>query len=150
MIRASRDIVNFDPYFGLNLTTIHSAWMEKLVSDDWTLDPAIFDYKTRWHPSQYTKGQLAESWEFTDPSTYVAHLRKGIHWQDIPPANGREFIADDVVFHFNRLYGLGGGFTKSSPSHTGAIRFQDLISVTAQNLTSIQLSLSGRQPIRRT
>ena len=103
--------------------------MEKLHADDWTLDPAVFDYKTCWRPSQYLKGQLAESWEFTDPDTCVAHLRKGIHWQDIPPANGREFIADDVVFHFNRLCGLGGGFTKPSPHCSTS--FQDLISVTA-------------------
>jgi ABC-type transport system substrate-binding protein len=104
--------------------------MEKLASDDWTLDPAIFDYKTRWHPSQYTKGQLAESWEFTDPSTHVVHLRKGIHWQNIPPANGREFTADDVVFHYNRMFGLDGGFIKPSPFRD-EIGFQGLISVTA-------------------
>ena len=130
-IRASRNIVNFDPYFGGALVHLVTAWMERLVADDWTLDPAVFDYKPLWHPSRYLKGQLADSWEFTDPSTYVAHLRKGIRWQDIPPANGREFVADDVVFHFNRLYGLGGGFTKPSPFNAPVTAFQDLISVTA-------------------
>jgi len=39
VIRADRNIVNFDPYFSLNLTTINSAWMERLFADDWTLDP---------------------------------------------------------------------------------------------------------------
>jgi len=39
------------------------------------------------------------------------HLRQGIHWQNIAPANGREFVASDVVFHFNRLMGLGDGYT---------------------------------------
>ena len=113
-IRASRNIVNFDPYFGSRFANIVTAWLERLVADDWTVDPAIFDFKALWHPSEYLKGQLAEGWEFTNPSTYVAHLRKGIYWQDIPPANGREFVASDVVFHFNRLYGLGDGFTKPS------------------------------------
>lgn len=88
VIRANRNIVNFDPYFSEQRANIYSAWMEKLHADDWTLDPAIFDYKTCWHPSQYLKGCLAESWEFTDPRTHVVHLRKGIHWQDIPPADG--------------------------------------------------------------
>jgi ABC-type transport system substrate-binding protein len=129
VIRADRNITNFDPYFGDKSANINSAWMEKLHADDWTLNPAIFDCKTCWHPPQYLKGQLAENWEFTDPNTCIAHLRKGIHWQDIPPANGREFIADDVVFHFNRLCGLGGVFTKPSPHLSTA--FQDLISVTA-------------------
>jgi peptide/nickel transport system substrate-binding protein len=130
-IRASRNIVNFDPYFNESLTTIQTAWMEKLHADDWTLDPAVFDYKTCWRPSPHLKGQLAESWEFIDPGTCVVHLRKGIHWQDITPANGREFIADDVAFHFNRLYGLGGGFTKPAPYHASVVTFKNLISVAA-------------------
>ena len=130
VIRASRNIENFDPYFTEGLTSIYGGWMERLVSDDWTLDPAEWDFKMAWHPSKYMKGQLAESWEFTDPSTHVVHLRKGIRWQNIPPANGREFIADDVVFHYNRMFGLGGGFTKPSPFPT-EVGFQELISVTA-------------------
>jgi ABC-type transport system substrate-binding protein len=131
IIRADRNIMNFDPYFGDKSANIDSAWMEKLQTDDWTLDPAIFDNKTCWHPSQYLKGQLAESWEFSDPNTCLVHLRKGIHWHDILPASGREFISDDVVFHFNRLCGLGGGFTKPSPRLSTA--FQDLVSVTASD-----------------
>jgi len=131
VIRANRNIVLFDPYITEPMTNIHSAWLERLVLDDWTVDPAVFDFKTHWHPSQYVKGHLAENWEFTDPGIYVAHLRKGVQWQDIPPANGREFIADDVVFHFNRLCGLGGGFTKPDPFPAAIIAFKDLISVTA-------------------
>ena len=130
VIRASRNIDNFDPYFSEGLTSIYGGWMERLVSDDWTLDPAIWDYTMAWHPSKYMKGQLAESWEFPDSGTHVVHLRKGIHWQNIPPANSREFTSDDVVFHYNRLYGLGGGFTKPDPFRA-EIGFQDLISVTA-------------------
>ena len=146
VIRASRNIVNFDPYFGAGLVHLVTAWMERLVADDWTLDPEIFDYKPLWHPSLYLKGQLAEGWEFTDPSTYVVHLRKGIHWQDISPAMGREFDADDVVFHFNRLYGLGGGFTKPSPFHEAVNAFQDLISVTASDRYTVIFKFKSSNP----
>ena len=123
VIRADRNIVF------RNLANIDSAWLEKLHTDDWTLNPAVFDYKMCWRPPQYLKGQLAESWEFTSPGICVVHLRKGIHWQNIPPANGREFIADDVVFHFNRLCGLGGGFSKPSPQCSAPL--EELMSVTA-------------------
>jgi peptide/nickel transport system substrate-binding protein len=129
-IRASRNIENFDPYYSEGMTSIYGGWLERLVSDDWTLDPKVWDYKLPWHPSKYMKGQLAENWEFTEPGTHVVHLRKGIHWQNIPPANGREFTADDVVFHYNRLYGLGGGFSKDSP-FCAEIGFRDILSVNA-------------------
>ena len=131
VIRANRDIINFDPYYAETLTSIFGGWMERLVSDDWTVDPAIWDFKITWHPSKYLKGQLAESFEFKEPCTHIIHLRKGVHWQNVPPANGREFTADDVVFHYNRLYGLGGGFNKPSPFRSSDVRFKDLISVTA-------------------
>ena len=75
------------------------------------------------------KNHLAESWEFADPGTYVVHLRKGIHWQDIPPVNGREFTADDIAYHYHRLYGLGHGFTKRGPG--AHYHFTTLKSVTA-------------------
>ena len=99
--------------------------MERLVADDWTVDPAEWDFSFPWHPSKYMKGQLAESWEFPDPSTHVIHLRKGVKWQNIPPANGREFVADDVVFHYKRLFGMDGGITKGSPFR-GDVQMQEI------------------------
>jgi len=39
VVRASRNIVNFDPYFMEGLTNIYGAWLERLVADDWTQDP---------------------------------------------------------------------------------------------------------------
>jgi peptide/nickel transport system substrate-binding protein len=135
VIRANRNILSFDPYLTENLANIYSAWMERLVADDWTLDPAVFDYKTHWHPSRYMKGNLAASWEFPDAATHIIHLRKGIHWQDIPPANGREFVAADVVSHFSRLCGFSPFVKPSSPPAPG---LQDLISVTAVDKYTVE------------
>ena len=129
VIRMTNNIVNFDPYFSEHLPQIYSAWMERMHSEDWTLDPAIFDYRIV-SPPQFLRGLLAESWEFPDLSTYVVHIRKGIHWQNIPPVNGREFTADDVTYHFHRLYGLGSGFTKPAPYHGTVTNFKYLESVT--------------------
>ena len=143
VIRANRNIISFDPYITENQANIYSAWMERLVADDWTLNPEIFDYKTHWHPAQYMKGNMAESWEFPDPGTHVIHLREGIHWQDIPPANGREFIADDVVFHYKRLCGLDG---KSKPSSPPAPGLHDLISVTAADKYTVVFKFKTTNP----
>jgi ABC-type transport system substrate-binding protein len=131
VIRLNRKIVNFDPYFGYHLTQIHTAWLEKMFVDDWTLPPETYDYRKNLRPNQWVKGHLAESWEFTNPFTFVVHIRKGIHWQDIPPADGREFTADDIAFHFHRMFGLGSGYTQPIPSQAMNASFKQLISVTA-------------------
>ena len=96
-------------------TNITAAYLEKTIGDDWTLNPSVYNYMTNWRPPDYVKGNLMESYEFTDPTTYVMHLRQGVTGRIFPPANGREFTADDVVFHYDRLLGLGDGFTKSNP-----------------------------------
>ncbi len=46
---------------------------------------------------------IAEKFEIsTDVKTYTFTLRKGIKWQNVAPVNGRELVADDVVFNLNR------------------------------------------------
>ncbi len=46
---------------------------------------------------------LAEGWKASeDQKTYTITLRKGVKWQNIAPVNGRELVAEDVVFSLNR------------------------------------------------
>src|SRR5712691_7556724 len=46
---------------------------------------------------------LAERWEEPDDTTVVFHLRKGVKWHNKPPLNGREFVAEDVKFTYDRF-----------------------------------------------
>jgi peptide/nickel transport system substrate-binding protein len=46
---------------------------------------------------------LAESWTQPNDTTYVFKLRRGVRWHNKPPANGREFVADDVVYTIKRF-----------------------------------------------
>jgi peptide/nickel transport system substrate-binding protein len=46
---------------------------------------------------------LAERWEEPDETTYVFYLRKGVRWHNKPPVNGRELVAEDVKFTFDRF-----------------------------------------------
>ena len=128
VLRINSDIVNFDPYLKGGMSA-SSAWYERVHGDDWILDPAIFNYPITFRPSDYVKGLLAESWEFTDPLTYVEHIRKGVTWQNIPPANGRELTAYDIAAHYNRLFGLGGGYTTGS-SYVTQTPYANLVSLT--------------------
>ncbi|HXH81348.1 MAG TPA: ABC transporter substrate-binding protein [Candidatus Tectomicrobia bacterium] len=49
------------------------------------------------------EGDLAESWTQPNDTTYVFKLRRGVRWQNRPPVNGRELVADDVVYTVNRF-----------------------------------------------
>jgi ABC-type transport system substrate-binding protein len=146
VFRLNKDIVNWDPYNLQTLTAIESAWMEKLNTDDWTKDPAVWDYGILYRGDENTKGLLGKSWEFSEPGTFVVHLRQGIHWQNISPVNGREFIADDVAAHYNRLYGLGGGYTKPSPYQAATVAWQSLKSVTATDKYTVAFKWNSTNP----
>jgi peptide/nickel transport system substrate-binding protein len=55
-------------------------------------------------PGQFIiEPDLAERWEELDDTTYVFHLRQGVKWHNKPPVNGRELVAEDVKFTFDRF-----------------------------------------------
>ena len=56
-------------------------------------------------PADYLRGQLAESWELPDDTTYIFHIRQGIYWPDKPGVMAsREVTAEDIAFAKNRLF----------------------------------------------
>jgi len=58
----------------------------------------VFNSLTRGGVNGEAIPELAESWTNPDPKTYIFKLRKGVKFH-----NGREFVADDVIFSFNRV-----------------------------------------------
>ena len=47
------------------------------------------------------KGDLAESWQASsDYRVWTFKLRQGVKWHNVPPLNGREFVAADVKYCF--------------------------------------------------
>ena len=55
-------------------------------------------------PGTFTiEPDLAERWETPDDTTYVFHLHRGVTWHKKPPVNGRELVAEDVKFTFDRF-----------------------------------------------
>src|SRR5512144_295915 len=47
------------------------------------------------------KGDLAESWQASpDHRVWTFKLRQGVKWHNVPPLNGREFVAADVKYCF--------------------------------------------------
>ena len=64
--------------------------------------------------------ELGESGETPDPLTYIFHIRQGVHDALNPESeasrlvNGRELIADDVVYTYQRTIGTIGRFVAST------------------------------------
>jgi ABC-type transport system substrate-binding protein len=53
-------------------------------------------------PTFEMEGDLAASWDQPDDLTYVFKLRPGVKCQNIAPVNGREVVADDILWSFRR------------------------------------------------
>lgn len=85
---------------------------EELSKPDLTMGPlgsnkADFSLNAPFTPGfWHVTGGLAESWEVPDNQTFIFKIRRGVHWQNKPPVNGREMTAEDVVYGLKREYGL--------------------------------------------
>lgn len=116
--RLATDPLAFDPYltFGPGLSGMH---YENLGMGNFMGYPTSkvddVDWRGRFWPVKYHTGMLAESWETSDMQNIIFHIRKGVHWHDLYPVNGREFNAYDVEFSYQRLLGLGYGYTQEVP-----------------------------------
>jgi peptide/nickel transport system substrate-binding protein len=143
---SSVDVTVFDPALeGFNYNII-GGWMERLFADNWLIAPSDYNFSTAFRPADYEVGGLASDWEFTDPNTFVAHLRQGIYWQNLPPANGREFVASDVVAHYTRWYNpTTGGYTVDGP-HATSNYLADLTSITAPDKFTVVFKWSIANP----
>ena len=109
------DPAGFDPAVVMSIMTpLIYFTHDKLIRGDWAKGPAGTG-DTDWlgwvlcnwddfGPS------IAESWETPDAGTIVYHIRKGCHYWDKAPMNGREITADDVVFSIERQWWAPMGF----------------------------------------
>ena len=120
-----------DPYFGWSTPSL--GVVEKLGVANWGIDRDEFDHKSAFTPVSFLIGRLAESWDISpDGLTYTFHIRKGVHWHNKPPMNGRELTADDVEYNFHRMLGLGSGFTEPTPFGAAA----PLVSIPFESITA--------------
>ncbi len=69
---------------------------------------SFYSYVVHVTDWQGNVGDLAESWEVVDELEWIFNLRGGVRFQDLPPVNGREVVADDIVYSIDRLRSLPG------------------------------------------
>jgi peptide/nickel transport system substrate-binding protein len=84
-VSLEEDMTNTDPHF-------EQAYFGLVV-----FEQVYEGLLTRGYDMSLQPG-LAESWEMPDPQTYIFHLRQGVKFH-----NGRELVAEDVVYSLNRI-----------------------------------------------
>jgi len=100
----------FDPALSQMGVTIWARPVcSQLITLDWFKGPAgtnewLFAGVNDRPTDDILKGDLAESWEMTGPTSVIYHLRQGVMWQDKPGVMAaREVTADDIVWNFERF-----------------------------------------------
>ncbi|HZP25620.1 MAG TPA: ABC transporter substrate-binding protein, partial [Dehalococcoidia bacterium] len=94
------------------------------------------------------EGDLAEKIEQPQPESYIFTLRKGVKWHNIPPVSGREFVANDVAYTFNRQNQLkvNSGFTESIDKITVINDYQVRVDLKRANADFLLNIASTRVP----
>src|SRR5262249_32328384 len=91
------DPVHFDPHLTINFKTNTTLSFTHSTLVRYKVGPDV-------RPGTFTpEPHLAERWEQPDDTTYIFHLRHGVTWHNKPPLNGRELVADDVKFTYDRF-----------------------------------------------
>jgi peptide/nickel transport system substrate-binding protein len=93
----------------------------------------IAEYIAITGPDNVTRPMLAESWEASDDlKTWTFHLRQGVLWH-----NGEEFVADHVVWNFERWVN-----PDLASSNSGLSTFASMDGVEAVDQHTVRLHLN--------
>ena len=109
----------FDP--GISSKSAETAILSygRLGIADWARGPAgtnEFAFSSSIIPLELQAGDIAESWEQLDLHTARLRIRKGIYFQNVPPVNGRQVTADDVIYTFRRNQTIPQNIWYASPA----------------------------------
>ena len=89
---------------GLNVSPV----LDRLGISDWAIDrEKVANYAAPYVPFEALRGNLAESWSLPDDKTLIFKIRQGVHFHDKAQVNGRELVADDLAYNYQRLFGIG-------------------------------------------
>jgi peptide/nickel transport system substrate-binding protein len=138
----------WDPNQGTLSSSLEFIYMDSLFEANWITNPSAQNYQLSYWDESYETGDLLTGWEFTAPGVLVLHVRQGVYWQNIAPAGGRQFNANDIVFHFNRMCGLGSGYTApADPVYYSSNSWDTtLVSVKANDNWTVTMTFNTPNP----
>lgn len=99
----------YDP--AINDTACYALWLESLFAYDVTTPTDEFQILGDNIPSSCLTGQLADTWDWDESSAVITvNLRQDVYFQDKEPYNGRQLVASDVKWSYDRILGIGSGY----------------------------------------
>ena len=148
VIRTVNTYSNWDPYQG-TYGVVAPTGLQTLWQANYTVDPSIWDTSAMgFNWPQYCTGLLAANYTMPNSYTFVVSLRQDVYYWNKAPANGRQFVASDVVYHWNRCLGLGGGFTTPAPFFATSTSYKPLLSVVANDKFTVTFNFQpGTNPL---
>lgn len=63
----------------------------------------VYDFVNYLDEGNVLTDAMAELPEVIDQLNFVYNIKPGVHWQDKPPLNGRQFTAEDAAFGYTRF-----------------------------------------------
>ena len=143
--RIMADIPNFDRWRARDSVGVTAPYIEGFFKPGWLPSREECPYAAGFTPFACREGLIAEGWEIVgNYDSYLVHLRKGVHWQNKPPVNGRELTAYDVEYGWHRTTGLGSGFEPTPYNYFKG--YDDFESITALDKYTIEYKMKFSCP----
>lgn len=91
----------------------YQFWYERLFGPDWTIRGDKYSYLS----AENLTGQLADTWSWDAASkTLSVTIHNNVYFQTLPDTydyyGGRNLVAEDVKWSYDRLLGIGSGYTE--------------------------------------
>lgn len=83
-------------------------------------------------PSLQIECDLCSRWKIESPGVISFTLREGVRWHNIAPVNGRELVADDIVYSYQR---------QRTPGLPNAALLQAIRKVEASDKNTVRITL---------
>ena len=87
----------------------YALWYESLFAMDWSREDTGEVFTSDYMTMEWMTGQIADSYTF-EGGVLTVKLREDVYFQDKEPYNGRQLVAEDVKWSYDRLLGTGSGY----------------------------------------
>lgn len=106
--QAAAQAADSDPKRGGIITyfAFDGGILDPAIADHGGLDSSIFpiyDHLNYMDEGGVLTSAMAELPEVVDDVTFVYNIKPNVYWQDKPPLNGRQFVAEDASFGLQRF-----------------------------------------------